>query len=235
MVRQKLPFLFGTCIRGLILVVGYTVGHWLQTRNLPFLFGTRRKGWIQVGGSEASSLNHTPCDTDGEPGTFHRYTRLCKYAALTLSAWKTSKTSADPGVMLGSITDDGLALPQHWVLVFAVWGCSDYVSLKNVKNISTNSKQKTINWCWGNAGPASKPMGQHYLNIGSTSRVCSYISRCPQSSLFHWKGEPFECLRCENYHFLSVLLADEISVIRVKSLFRHQDSQICGLKVNKYE
>ena len=33
-------------------------------------------------------------------------------------------------------------------------------------------KHETLAQCWGNAGPVSKTMGQHYPRIGRMSRVC---------------------------------------------------------------
>ena len=35
-----------------------------------------------------------------------------------------------------------------------------------------SSKHEALAQCWGNVGPASKTMDQHYPNLGPTSRVC---------------------------------------------------------------
>ena len=34
------------------------------------------------------------------------------------------------------------------------------------------SKHETLNQCWFDVGPSSPTLGQHQINIGSTSRVC---------------------------------------------------------------
>ena len=50
-----------------------------------------------------------------------------------------------------------------------------------IKSNREPSKQETLNQCWFNVGPESETMGQHYISIGSTSRVCWELARLSQS------------------------------------------------------
>ena len=44
------------------------------------------------------------------------------------------------------------------------------------KNTYIHTKHETLNECWGNDGPASHTMDQHYPSTGSTSLVCWAMS-----------------------------------------------------------
>ena len=44
-----------------------------------------------------------------------------------------------------------------------------------------HSKHETLNQCWYNVGPTSATLAQHYINIGSASRVCC---------INHWIATP---------------------------------------------
>ena len=48
----------------------------------------------------------------------------------------------------------------------------------------TSSKPETLNQCWFNVGPASKTVGQHQTNIGSTSNACCRYDKL--SNVVQW-------------------------------------------------